>query len=165
MLNITFGGAPLTVNGNQLQVGDKAPEFSVVTKDLTPWNLSDSNNIKIISVIPSLDTGVCQLQTKRFNKEIEQMNGVDIITISMDLPFAQGRWCAAEGIEKLIIVSDYQNRDFASKYSLLIEELKLLSRAVFVLDKDNIIKYVEYLKEITDEPNYENAIKVVKELI
>ncbi len=165
MLNITFGGKPLSVNGTQLQVGDKAPNFSVTKNDLSTISLNDLSGIKLISIAPSLDTGVCQKQTKKFNEEVSSLEGVNLMTISLDLPFAQARWCGSEGLENSLTVSDYQNRDFATKYALLIDELKLLTRAVLVLDKDNTIKYVEYLEEITNEPNYEAALKAVKSLI
>ena len=165
MLNITFGGKPLSVNGIQLQVGDKAPNFSVTKNDLSTISLNDLSGIKLISIAPSLDTGVCQKQTKKFNEEVSSLEGVNLMTISLDLPFAQARWCGSEGLENSLTVSDYQNRDFATKYALLIDELKLLTRAVLVLDKDNTIKYVEYLEEITNEPNYEAALKAVKSLI
>ena len=165
MLNITFAGGSLTVPGTQLQVGDKAPNFSVTKNDLSSISLSDLSSIKLLSIAPSLDTGVCQIQTKKFNKEVASLTGVSLMTISLDLPFAQARWCGTEGLENSLTVSDYQNRDFGTKYALLIEELKLLTRAVLVLDKDNNIKYVEYLKEITDEPNYAAAIAAVKSLI
>lgn len=165
MLNITFAGGSLTVPGTQLQVGDKAPNFSVTKNDLSSISLSDLSGIKLLSIAPSLDTGVCQIQTKKFNKEVASLTGVSLMTISLDLPFAQARWCGTEGLENSLTVSDYQNRDFGTKYALLIEELKLLTRAVLVLDKDNNIKYVEYLKEITDEPNYAAAIAAIKSLI
>ena len=165
MLNITFGGKPLTVNGTQLQVGDKAPNFSVTKNDLTAISLSDLKGIKLISIAPSLDTGVCQKQTRKFNEEVASLEGINLMTISLDLPFAQARWCGSEGLENSLTVSDYQDRDFATKYALLIEELKLLTRAVLVLDKDNNVTYVEYLTEITNEPNYEAALKAVKALL
>lgn len=165
-MSITFQGNPMHLVGAQLIVGSKAPNFTDVKPDLTPWSLSDAGNtIKIISAVPSLDTGVCQIQTKRFNKEAAKLNGVTVITVSLDLPFAQSRWCGAEGIKDHIVISDYQERDFGKKYGTLIEELKLLTRSVFVLDKDNTVKYVEYVSEVTNEPNYEAAIKAVKDLM
>lgn len=164
-MQVTFQGSPLHVNGTQLQKGDKAPVFSAVTQNLEAWSLADLKGIKIISVVPSLDTGVCQIQTKKFNKEATTLSDTTIITISLDLPFAQQRWCGAENITNLVILSDYQNREFAEKYSLLIDELKLLSRAVLVLDAENNVHYVEYLKEITEEPNYDAALAAAKELL
>jgi len=165
MLNITFNGNPMTVHGTQLRVGNKAPDFSVTKTDLSDISLSDLSGIKLISVAPSLDTSVCQKQTRKFNEEVSSLDGVTLMTVSLDLPFAQARWCGAEGLENSLTVSDYRNRDFTTKYALLIEELKLLTRAVLVLDKDNNVMYVEYLKEIANEPNYEEALKVVKSLI
>ncbi|SFB77950.1 thiol peroxidase, atypical 2-Cys peroxiredoxin [Brevinema andersonii] len=164
-MNITFQGNPLTVEGTQLQVGDKAPDFSSVKTDLNSWSLSEVDGVKIISVVPSLDTGVCQIQTRKFSTEAKNLGGASVITISLDLPFAQARWAGEEGIDNMTIVSDYQNREFALKYGLLIKELKLLSRAVLVLDKDNTVKYVEYLKEITDEPDYSKAVAAAKALM
>ncbi len=164
MKKITLEGNPLTVSGEQLNVGDKMPDFNSLTKDLAPWSLKDITGIKVLSVVPSLDTGTCQLQTKRFNDEVSKINNVTIITISLDLPFAQARWCAAEGVDKVIILSDYQDREFAKKTNLLIDELKLLSRTVFVLDNENIVKYVEYVEEVSKEPNYTAVLDFVKSL-
>lgn len=165
MLNITFMGNPLTVAGNQLAVGDKAPEFTTVNTELAPVSLKDLQGVKVFSVVPSIDTGVCQVQTKKFNEAVDKLDGITLATISLDLPFAQGRWCGAEGLENSLILSDYQDRDFATKYALLIDQLKLLARAVIVLDKDNTIKYVEYVSEVTNEPNYDAALEVAKSLI
>lgn len=165
MLNITFGGTPMTVNGTQLKVGSKAPDFSVTKNDLSDISLSDLSGVKLISVAPSLDTSVCQQQTRKFNEAVSSLGGVTLMTVSLDLPFAQARWCGTVGLENSLTVSDYQKRDFATKYALLIEELKLLTRAVFVLDKDNNITYIEYLEEIKNEPNYEAALKAVKALL
>ena len=165
MLNLTISGQPITVSGEQLKVGDKAPNFVGTLPTLKSWSLDSISGIKVISAIPSLDTGICQLQTKRFNKEMLQIEGVTLITVSLDLPFAQDRWCGAEGLENLIVISDYQTRDFATKYSLLIDQLKLLSRAVLVLDKDNIVRCVDYSKEIGEEPNYQTVLDTVKSLL
>ncbi len=165
MLNLTIAGEAITVSGEQLKVGDKAPNFVGTLPTLKPWSLDSVSGIKIISSIPSLDTGVCQLQTKRFNKEMLQLPGVTLVTVSLDLPFAQSRWCGAEGLEDLVVISDYKTRDFATKYALLINELKLLSRAVFVLDKDNIIRCVDYSKEIGEEPDYKIVLETVKSLL
>lgn len=165
MLNITFAGGPLTVKGTQLQVGDKCPDFTVTKQDLSAVSLSELDGVKMLSIVPSLDTGTCQKQTRHFNKDVSTIPGVTLMTISLDLPFAQSRWCGVEGLENTLTVSDYQNRDFATKSALLIDELKLLTRAVLVLDKDNTVKYVEYLKEITEEPNYEAALVALKSLV
>ncbi|MGL4388616.1 MAG: thiol peroxidase [Brevinema sp.] len=163
-MNITFKGQPMTLVGKQLQKGDHAPDFKAVTIILEPWSLSNIEGVKIISVVPSLDTGVCQTQTMQFNNSIAQIPEINMITISLDLPFAQQRWCGANDIN-MTILSDYQDREFAHKYGLLIDELKLLARSVFVLDSNNIIQYVEYVTEIGDEPNYQNALNVAKSII
>jgi len=165
MYNITWNGTPLTVLGEQLKVLDRMPNFSSVTKDFQPWSLNDVKGVKIISVVPSLDTPVCQIQTRRFNRDATGLDGVSVITISLDLPYAQSRWCGAKCVNDIIIISDYKDREFAKQTSLLINELKLLTRAVFVLDGHNNIKYLEYLKNITEEPNYENVMTSVKSLI
>ncbi|MGL4676895.1 MAG: thiol peroxidase [Brevinema sp.] len=165
MLNITFHGDPLTVPGSQLSVGDTAPDFTAIKKDLSPVSLKDLKGVKIISAVPSLDTSVCQVQTKKFNQQVDALKGVTLVTISLDLPFAQGRWCGAEGLENSLTVSDYQEREFATKFNLLIKELKLLSRSVFVLDQDNVIRYVEYVSEVTAEPNYDAALACAKSLL
>ncbi|MGL4562462.1 MAG: thiol peroxidase [Brevinema sp.] len=163
-MKITFDGKPLNVNGTQLQKGEKAPDFNAVTLNLEPWSLSNIQGVKILSSVPSLDTSVCQTQTHKFNKSLATLKGIELITISLDLPFAQQRWCGADGINTTVL-SDYQNREFAQKYALLIDELKLLVRAVLVLDSHNIIQYVEYVGEIKNEPNYEKALEVAKSLL
>ena len=162
MLNIICDGAPLTVWGEQLRVGDRMLNFSAVTKNFEDWSLSDVRGIKIISVVPSLDTPICQLQTRRFNREAVEFNNVSVITISLDLPFAQTRWCGAEGIDKVIVISDYKNREFSKQTCLLIHETKLLTRAVFVLDNCNNIKHLEYVRDISKEPNYEKIRETIK---
>ncbi len=164
-MQVTFGGNPLTLVGNQLNVGDKAPDFKASNKDLSEFTLSSVGaKLKVISVVPSLDTPVCSLQTKRFEKEASAVANTEIITISMDLPFAIDRFACENKIESVKVVSDYKDRDFAAKYGLLISELALLSRAILVLDGDNTIKYVEYVSEITNEPNYDEALKVLSSL-
>lgn len=162
MLKLTFSGNPLNVLGDQLQIGDNAPNFSATLGDLSTWSLYQENGVKIISVVPSLDTGVCQKQTIEFNKKATEIPGLKVITISLDLPFAQARWCGSQGIDKILVVSDYKNREFATKYALLIDELKLLTRAILLLDKNNVVQYFEYLSEITEEPNYDAVIEKAK---
>jgi thiol peroxidase len=156
-------GNPLTLIGPQLQVGDPAPDFSVVDGTLSAVNLEKTgNHVRIISVVPSLDTPVCDLQTKRFNEEAAKMPGVDILTISMDLPFAQKRWCGAFGVDRIKMLSDHRSGSFGEAYGTLIKDLRIESRAIFVLDKDNIIRYVEYVKEVADHPNYDAALAAAK---
>ncbi len=161
----TFLGNPVTFTGKQLQVGDKALDFSLTTTDLSKKSLADfDGKKKILSVIPSIDTGICSLQTRRFNQELASLNNTVVLTVSMDLPFAQKRWCGAEGIENAIMLSDYFDHSLGRDYALLINEWHLLARAVFVLDADNIIRYVEYVDNINSEPNFEAAIEAAKSL-
>ncbi|MEI0531382.1 thiol peroxidase [Brachyspira pilosicoli] len=165
-MKITFQGGEVHLEGVSLVEGAKAPDFTGVKTDLSPWSLKDAGDtVKIISSVPSLDTPVCDVQTKRFNKEASSLKGVTVVTVSLDLPFAQARWCAAANANSHIVLSDYAERDFGKKFGTLIKELKLLTRAVFVLDKNNVVKYVQYVPEITHEPDYEAAIKAAKELL
>jgi thiol peroxidase len=156
-------GNPLTLIGPQLEVGDPAPDFNVVDGSLSPVNLEKTgNHVRIISVVPSLDTPVCDLQTKRFNEEAAKLPGVDILTISMDLPFAQKRWCGAFGVDRIKMLSDHRSGSFGEAYGTLIKDLRIESRAIFVLDKDNVIRHVEYVKEVADHPNYDAALGAAK---
>ncbi|TXJ47073.1 thiol peroxidase [Brachyspira pilosicoli] len=165
-MKITFQGGEVHLEGVALVEGAKAPDFTGVKTDLSPWSLKDAGDtVKIISSVPSLDTPVCDIQTKRFNKEASSLKGVTVVTVSLDLPFAQARWCAAANANSHIVLSDYAERDFGKKFGTLIKELKLLTRAVFVLDKNNVVKYVQYVPEITNEPDYESVIKAAKELL
>ncbi|BCG58710.1 thiol peroxidase [Paenibacillus sp. URB8-2] len=163
----TFKGSPITLVGPQLQVGDSAPDFVLSKNLLEEATLKDfSGKIKLISVVPSLDTGVCDAQTRRFNSEAAELgDGVVILTVSADLPFAQARWCGAAGIDRVITLSDYKTNGFGEAYGVLIKEFKLDMRSIFVLDKDNKITYVEYLNEMAEHPNYEAAIDAVKSLL
>lgn len=161
----TLGGDAVTVRGNKLTIGEQAPDFKLLDNDLKPKNLSDfTKPIKLISVVPSLDTGVCDQQTRRFNEEISKLSNATVITVSCDLPFAQKRWCGSAGLEDAITLSDHRDVSFGQAYGVLIEELRLLARAVFVLDENNTIKYVEYLEEMTNHPDYEAALKAVQEI-
>ena len=152
--------------GPEIKVGQQAPDFTVLSNDLQPKTLKDyEGKVKVISVVPSLDTGVCDAQTRWFNQDATGLSDdVVVLTISMDLPFAQKRWCGAEGIENAIMLSDYFDHSFGRDYALLINEWHLLARAVFVLDTDNIIRYVEYVDNINSEPDFEAAIAAAKEL-
>jgi len=156
-------GKPLTLVGPELQAGDAAPEFAVVDGALKPVGLKETGSqVRIISVVPSLDTPVCDAQTKRFNEEAAKMPNVDILTVSMDLPFAQKRWCGAFGVDKVKMLSDHKDASFGSNYGTLIKELRIESRAIFVIDPDNRIRYAEYVKEVADHPNYEAALEAAK---
>lgn len=164
MKQITFHQEPVTILGNEVKVGDKAPDFTVLSNDLKEVTLEDyKGKVKLISVVPSLDTGVCSEQTRRFNEEADKLNNVHVLTISMDLPFAQKRWCAAEGIEKVATLSDHRDADFGEKYGVLIKELRLLTRAIFVVNSDNQVTYVEYVDEVTSHPDYHAALEAVKQ--
>ncbi|ABW18235.1 thiol peroxidase [Alkaliphilus oremlandii] len=163
---VTMGGNPVTLVGKEIKVGDPAPDFTVLKNDLSPFTLKDAGNtVKIISVVPSLDTGVCELQTIHFNQEAAELGDVKILTISVDLPFAQKRFCGAQGIDKVITLSDHRDLSFGENYGFVIEELRLLSRGIVVLDKENTVRYVEYVKEVTEHPNYDRAIEEAKKLI
>ncbi|MEZ7195156.1 thiol peroxidase [Pseudodesulfovibrio karagichevae] len=164
---ITFKGNPLTLIGPEIKVGDTAPDFTVTANDLSPATLADfSGKVLVIASVPSLDTPVCDMETRRFNTEATALgDDVKILTVSMDLPFAQARWCGAAGIEAVQTLSDHAQASFGENWGALIKELRLLTRAVFVVGKDGKIAYVQYLKEITEEPDYEAALKVVRELI
>ncbi len=159
----TLKGNPLTLVGPELKPGDAAPDFNVVDGGLKAVTLKDTGNqVRIISVVPSLDTPVCDAQTKRFNEEAANLPGVDIITVSMDLPFAQKRWCTAFAVDNLKMLSDHKDASFGTNYGTLIKELRIESRAIFVLDADNKIRHAEYVKEVADFPNYETALAAAK---
>lgn len=159
----TLKGNPLTLVGPELKAGDAAPDFTLVDNGLKPVTLKDTGNgVRIISVVPSLDTPVCDAQTKRFNEEAAKLPGVDIITVSMDLPFAQKRWCGAFGVDKVKMLSDHKDGSFGSGYGTLIQELRIESRAIFVLGKDNKIVHVEYVPEVADHPNYDTALAATR---
>lgn len=158
-------GNPVTLVGKELKVGEEAPNFVALTKELKPYGLKDMDDkVKLISVVPSIDTGVCDLQTMTFNEEAAKLKDVIVVTISMDLPFALNRYCAAKGIENSITLSDHKDASFGTAYGFLIEELRLLSRGVIVLDKNNTVKYVEYVKEVTNHPDYDKALEVAASL-
>ena len=159
---ITFKGSPLTLVGPELKIGDVAPDFTVTSRELKPVKLSDfKGQTVVISVVPSLDTPVCETQTKKFNQEATSLSA-KVLTISVDLPFAQNRFCSSFNIQNVQVVSDYKDREFGNKYGVWIKELGLLSRAVFVIGKDEKIQYIEIVKEVTQEPNYASALDKVR---
>ncbi|MBB6218999.1 thiol peroxidase [Anaerosolibacter carboniphilus] len=163
---VTMKGNPLTLVGNEIKVGDQAPDFTVLTNDMQPYTLKDADNkVKIISVVPSLDTGVCELQTIHFNQEAADLGDVKILTISVDLPFAQKRFCGAKGIDKVITLSDHRDLSFGLHYGFVLEELRLLARGVVVIDQDNVVRYVEYVKEVAEQPDYDKVLEVVRQLV
>jgi len=159
----TMRGNPLTLIGPELKPGDTAPDFKLVDNSLKNVTLADTgNNVRIISVVPSLDTPVCDAQTKRFNEEAAKLPGVDILTVSMDLPFAQKRWCGAFGVDKVKMLSDHRDGSFGTNYGTLIKDLRIESRAIFVLDQKNTIRHAEYVKEVADFPNYDTALAAAR---
>jgi thiol peroxidase len=164
---ITFKGNPMTLLGPALKVGDKAPEFTVVDTALAPVTLANSSGkLRIISAVPSLDTPVCDTETRRFNQEAAGLpDAVVLLTISLDLPFAQKRWCGAAGIDRVQTLSDYQERSFGLTYGVLIKELKLLSRCIFVVDATDTIRYIQQAPEVTHEPDYAAVLAAVKALL
>src|ERR1700747_3643920 len=159
----TMRGNPLTLIGPELKPGDQAPDFQLVDNGLKDVTLTDTgHNVRIISVVPSLDTPVCDAQTKRFNEEAAKLPGVSILTVSMDLPFAQKRWCGAFGVDKVKMLSDHRDGSFGSNYGTLIKGLRIESRAIFVIDPQNQIRHAEYVKEVADHPDYEAALSAAR---
>jgi len=163
---VTFQGNPLTLVGNQVKVGDTAPDVEVLANDLTPVRLSGfRGKVCVICSVPSLDTPVCDTQTRKFNERAASLgDDVVVLTVSMDLPFAQQRWCGLANVENVQTLSDHRTADFGNAFGVLIKELRLLARAVFVVDTDGIIRYTQIIDELTDEPDYEAALKAVKEI-
>lgn len=164
---VTMKGNPITLVGTELKVGDQAPDFVAVDNNLSPVSLSSfQGKVCIISAVPSLDTPVCDMETRRFNDEASRLgDDVVVLTISMDLPFAQKRWCGAAGVDRVQTLSDHRDSSFGTAYGVLIKELRLLARAVFLLDQQGTIRYLELVKEIADEPDYEGLLGAVRELV
>jgi thiol peroxidase len=164
---VTMKGKPLTLTGEKVKVGDKAPDFEVAANDLSQVKFSSfRGKVCIISSVPSLDTSVCDTMTRRFNQEAVGLGqDVTVLTISMDLPFAQKRWCGAAGVKNVQTLSDHREASFGKAYGVLIKELRLLARAVFVVDTQGIVRHAEIVKELTNEPNYEAALKTTKGLL
>jgi thioredoxin-dependent peroxiredoxin len=163
--NVTaFKGNPLTLIGPQISVGQKAPEFTALAGDLSPVTLASSKGkARLIVAVPSLDTPVCDAETRRFNEEAAKMSGVEVLVISMDLPFAQGRFCQTAGIKNLKTLSDHRDASFGKAYGALVKELRLLARSVFVVDANDTVQYVEYVPEVTSHPNYDAALSALKQ--
>ncbi|MDR3603839.1 MAG: thiol peroxidase [Syntrophaceae bacterium] len=163
---VTFKGNPLTLIGKEVKVGDAAPDFTALANDLSPISLSSfKGKPLIISSVPSLDTPVCDMSTRRFNQEATALGSdVTILTISMDLPFAQARWCGAAGVQNIMTLSDHRDASFGMAYGLLIKELRLLARAVFVIDKNGKIQYLQLVPEVAQEPDYDGALDALKKV-
>jgi len=161
---VTLKGNPFTLEGAEVQVGQAAPDFTLVANDLSAVTLADTSGVRIFSVVPSLDTPVCDQQTRRFNEELASLPGVSVYTVSADLPFAQKRWCGAAGIDKVVTLSDYRDRAFGANWGTMINELKIDCRAVFVVDADGKVAYAQYVGEVAEHPDYDAALAAAKSL-
>ena len=164
---ITMKGNPLTLVGPKLSVGDSAPDVEILDNSLQPVKLSSfKGKVCVLSAIPSLDTPVCDMQTRKFNDEAGKLgDDVAILTISMDLPFAQTRWCGAAGVDKVTTFSDHRDAAFGEAYGVLIKELRLLARAIFVVDRQGAVQYIQLVKEVAEEPDYQAVLEAVKKLV
>lgn len=160
---VTMGGNPVALLGEEIKVGAVAPDFTVLDSGLAPVKLSDAKGkTVIISVVPSVDTSVCAAQTRRFNEEVAKLSDVVVYTVSVDLPFALGRFCAAEGIDVVKTLSDHRDLDFGMKYGFVIDGLRLLARGIVVVNPEGVVDYVEYVPEVTTHPDYDKALAAVK---
>ncbi|WP_303059049.1 thiol peroxidase [Veillonella magna] len=161
---ITFVGNPMTLVGKEVKVGDKAPDFTLLDNGLAVKTLKDyEGKVKIFSVVPSLDTGVCDAQTRWFNQNVTALSDdVVVLTVSMDLPFAQKRWCGSAGVDNVVTLSDHKDASFGTNYGFLIEELRLLTRGIVVVDKNDKVTYVEYVPEVTNAVNFDAAVEAAK---
>ncbi|MBC8481102.1 MAG: thiol peroxidase [Planctomycetes bacterium] len=164
---VTLEGKRFSLIGNLPEIGSKLPDFKLLKNDLTPFSLSDiSQKVCIITAVPSLDTSVCDKMTRNFNQQAANLDeNILVLAVSMDLPFAQKRWCAAAGIENVITLSDHLNANFGKALGILIEELRLLARTVFIIDKNSIVRYVQLVEEISDQPDYEAAVDAAKKIL
>ena len=165
---VTMQGRPMALTGNEIKVGMPAPDFKVIDNDMLPMKFSRTygGKVAVISAVPSLDTPVCDLETRRFNKEAEALGpDVGVLTISMDLPFAQKRWCGSAGVKNVRTYSDYQKAEFGKAWGVLLKDLRLLARAVFIVDKDGIVKYAQIVPEVASEPNYEDILNALRAMI
>ena len=164
---ITMKGHPLTLVGQEVKAGDQAPDFEVLANDLSPFKLSSlKGKVAIICSVPSLDTPTCDIETRWFNEEAAKLGpDVEVLTISMDLPFAQRRWCGAAGVDRVKTYSDHREAAFGLGYGVLIKELRFLARAVFVVDKAGVVRYVQLVKEVANEPNYGEVLQALGKLV
>ncbi|MGJ5819091.1 thiol peroxidase [Paludibaculum fermentans] len=160
----SFKGMPLELAGPELKVGDPAPDFDAVDKSLQPVSLESTSGVRVFSVVPSLDTPVCDMQTKKFNDEAGKLPNIGFYTISVDLPFAQNRWCNSFGVDNVKMISDHKFASFGENYGTLIKDWRVESRAIFVIDQNNKIQHVEYVPEVAEHPDYDTALAKAKEL-
>ncbi|QDI93059.1 thiol peroxidase [Salicibibacter halophilus] len=164
MASVTFNGDPVTLIGTEVKEGDQAPNFTALDTGMQAHSLDGhQGKVRVISVVPSVDTGVCAQQTRRFNEEAAELDNVEVLTVSVDLPFAQKRWCAAEGIDNLTMLSDHRDFSFGEAFGIGIQEMRLLARGVFVLDSNGKVTHAEYVSEATEHPDYDAAISAAKE--
>ena len=163
---VTFKGQPVTLIGPQIRIGQQAPEATALSNDLAPVTLSSyKGRVCVVCTVPSLDTPVCDLETRKFNEQaVELGNDVQILVVSMDLPFAQGRWCAAEGVDRVVTLSDHREAAFGRAFGVLIKELRLLARAVFVIDRAGVVQYVQLVRELSEEPDYQVVLEAIKKV-
>ena len=160
---VTFAGKPVTLVGHEIKVGEKAPDFTTLTTDLTPFSLSVlKGQVVVISVVPSIDTSVCDIQTRWFNEDAAKIDGLVVLSVSVDLPFALKKYCAAKDISTVKTLSDHKDLDFGLKYGFVIEELRLLSRGAVVVDREGVVRYVEYVPVISEQPQYDKVMVAVK---
>lgn len=157
-MDIKLNGEKVTIRGAEVKVGEQAPDFVVSNVELKPVTLKDTSGKRVFLTVPSLDTPVCDLEVKRFNKEATKYKDTTIYVVSVDLPFAQARWCGASDVDNVVTLSDYKDRSFGENYGVYIEEVGFLARAVFVVDEDNKVVYVEYCKNVSDHPNYDKVL-------
>ena len=164
---VTMHGNPLTLVGKELSIGDTAPDLELLDNDLNPVKLSSfQGKVCVISSVPSLDTPTCDMETRRFNEAAGQLgDDVVILTVSVDLPFAQKRWCAAAGVENVVTLSDHRDAAFGEAYGVLIKELRLLARSIFVIDRNGSIQYIENVKELSEQPNYDAVLAAAQKLV
>lgn len=162
-MQITFKGKPITLLGKPLAIGDAMPSFALCANDLSMVESGQQSGWKVFLTVPSIDTGVCDAEVRRFNEKAAQLGDITIYAVSMDLPFAQKRWCASQGIEAVQTLSDYRTREFGKATGTLIEELMLLTRAVFIVDEENAVRYVQYVSEVSEHPDYEAAFAVLEQ--
>ncbi|ERI92297.1 redoxin family protein [Clostridiales bacterium oral taxon 876 str. F0540] len=161
-MKVKFQGEDITLIGHQLNIGEKMPDFIVISNSLNPVSLKDTHGVRIFLTVPSIDTPVCDLEVRTFNERASELENITLYTISMDLPFAQSRWCAAHGIKNVITLSDYKNRLFGKNTGTYIEELGLLARAAFAVDSNGTVVYTEYVEEVTNNPNYDSILQAAK---
>lgn len=161
-MKVTFQGNAVTLTGAEVKAGDNFPNFTATNNSLQPISLTDTKGVRVFLTVPSLDTPVCDLEVRTFNERIDELNNVTIYTLSMDLPFAQARWCGASGVKSVVTLSDYKDRTFGKNTGTYVEELGLLTRAAFVVDSSNKVTYAEYVGEITNPPKYDDILNAAK---